>query len=517
MKFTNNLLANVALVSLSLVFGAGVLFAVNADTTQTYYLDTDGDGYGDSAVSIASTTSPSGYVLDSSDCDDNDSSIHPEADELCDGVDNNCSGDIDDEGVQTAYYYDFDADGFGEIGTSTLACSAPSIDYVEVSGDCDDMASSTNPNATEICDGVDQNCDGSVDEGVTTTYYLDDDADGYGFTASTTESCAAPVGYASLNDDCNDDDMDVYPGATEIYNSIDDDCDSDVDEGFVDRTFYIDEDGDGYGSDASTSIAMEAPEGFVENNIDCNDNDSSIYPNAGEVCDGIDNDCDSLIDENVKSTFYYDGDGDGYGIDTNIILACVAENNYVANDGDCDNNNNTVYPGASELDDDIDNNCNEIVDEVFNTYYVDNDGDGYGNALSFVEAFDTPIGYVDNDDDCDDNNDTVYPGATELDDNIDNDCDGRIDEGVNNNDNDCNCDCDGDGDCDNDGDGYSYQYQHQNHNGEYEGEDNGYKNHGQYVSEMAHLTNSLKKSGKMSGQEKGSIMSSLNKSRGKTR
>jgi len=502
MKFKNNFLANVVFVSLGLIFGAGLLMAVNADTTQTYYQDLDGDGYGNTEISISSTTQPVGYVLLDGDCDETSATTNPGEVEVCDGIDNNCDGNFD-EGVTTTFYFDGDFDGYGLTASSTKTCEAPN-GYVELDGDCDDNATSTHPNADESCNLVDDDCDGQIDEGVTITYYLDNDGDGYGWTASTTESCGLPVGYAELNNDCNDDNDLVYPTATEIYNLIDDNCDGYIDENFIERTFYIDEDGDGYGTNASTTIAIEAPEGFVANNIDCDDGNNNIHPDADETCDGFDNDCNGSIDEGVEVTFYYDGDNDGFGINTDTIISCVAEGDYVEEDGDCDDDNNTVYPGANELNDDIDNNCDGNIDEELNTYYIDEDEDGYGSNDDVVQAETAPNGYVENNNDCDDNNNLVYPGATELDDNLDNNCDGLIDEELDDDDCDCNCDCN-----------YSYNHQYQNHHGNYNEEDQNFKNYGQYVSYMAHFRNSLKKIGKIVDREEKYLDKFLDKKKGK--
>lgn len=103
---------------------------------------------------------------------------------------------------------DFDSDGF-----------------TRVEGDCNDNNSSVNPNAQEICDGVDNNCDEQIDEGLKTTFYEDADGDGYGNPYVTTNACSQPSGYVANNTDCNDTNAAVNPGATEIKkNGIDDDC-----------------------------------------------------------------------------------------------------------------------------------------------------------------------------------------------------------------------------------------------------------------------------------------------------
>src|SRR5205809_5286614 len=114
-------------------------------------------------------------------------------------------------------------------------------------------------------------------------------------------------------------------------------------------TFYRDADGDGFG-DASNSIqACTAPSGYVVGYTDCDDDDNTVYPGATEICDGKDNDCNGTIDENTKTTFYRDADGDGFGDASNSIQTCAAPAGYVADNTDCDDNDNTVYPGATEI------------------------------------------------------------------------------------------------------------------------------------------------------------------------
>lgn len=131
-------------------------------TTYTYYADQDNDGFGNSAIQVEACLKPDGYVTNSSDCNDNDPNIFPGAQELCDGIDNNCGGGID-EGVTSTFYLDNDGDYFGST-TSIQACFAPS-GYVSNNLDCNDNNANINPDAIETCDGLDNNCVGGVDEG----------------------------------------------------------------------------------------------------------------------------------------------------------------------------------------------------------------------------------------------------------------------------------------------------------------------------------------------------------------
>ncbi|MBK9402334.1 MAG: T9SS type A sorting domain-containing protein [Bacteroidetes bacterium] len=177
------------------------------------------------------------------------------------------------------YYADADNDTYGNAGVSILSCEASApAGYSADATDCDDTNPSINPGATELCNSIDDNCNGSTDEGF--------DVDNDGFT-----SCGG---------DCNDNDPSVYPGATEVCNGVDDDCNLLVDDGLTFITYFADADSDTYGDASSTvSTCNGAPAGYVSDNTDCDDNNAAVNPAATEICNLLDDDCDGLTDENI--------------------------------------------------------------------------------------------------------------------------------------------------------------------------------------------------------------------------
>ena len=140
------------------------------------------------------------------DCDDLDPSRNPDATELCDGVDNDCDGvtDEDDAADAELWHLDQDGDGFGDAASSRWACELPK-GYAADSTDCDDLEPSKNPGATELCDGLDNDCDGVTDEddaADTPTWSLDGDNDGFGGGSAAVVACEAPGGYGLGVADC---------------------------------------------------------------------------------------------------------------------------------------------------------------------------------------------------------------------------------------------------------------------------------------------------------------------------
>jgi hypothetical protein len=349
---------------------------INPETI--WYIDNDHDGYHNASVAYAPSCTPpfpnfNSRTTKGPDCNDNDPAIN----------------------LETIWILDADRDDY-YTGDPVTQCTLPGPGYImkvaQHQGDCNDNDPAINPGTTWFLDfdgdgyhnpatigfpsctppgpnyklttrGPDCNDnDGAVHAPV--QYYVDSDKDGYGSTATAMLcSSVAPVGYSTNNTDCNDNNNAIHPGATEVCDGIDNDCDGLVDEG-VKSTFYRDADGDGYGNPLVTTQACVAPTGYVSNNTDCSDNIIAIHPGATEVCDGIDNDCDGLVDEGVKSTFYKDADGDGYGNPVVTTQACAAPTGYVANNTDCSDNDPSINPGAVEVcGNKKDDNCNGVVDE----------------------------------------------------------------------------------------------------------------------------------------------------------
>ena len=424
--------------------------------------DYDEDGAGD----VCDLDDDNDGEKDATDCDDFDAQVNHEAAEVCDGKDNDCDNNLDEElGTITC--------GLGECEHSVPACAA-GMDNV-----CDPLEGA----ADETCDGLDNNCDGESDEGLgETTCGLgncehtvpdclngqsqqcdplegmtdevcdgadnncDGEADdGLGETTCGLGNCEHTVPNC-LNG--NQQQCDPLEGmADEVCDGTDNDCNGSVDDGFLDtdnngEADCIDEDDDGDG----------APD--LE---DCAPLDPDIHPGAQEICDDADNDCDEVADpeDAVGCDLYYvDSDADGYGEESTGKCLCGPEDQHIQSmGGDCDDANDLVKPGADEqcngLDDDCDGQGDPPDTPGCQPWYLDSDGDGAGIPPGIClcgpeDDHDSPSS-----DDCDDSNETAYPGAEEVCDGADNNCDQAVDEGFLDTDGDTTADCvddDDDGD-----------------------------------------------------------------------
>jgi len=348
--------------------------------------------------------------------------------EVCDGVDNDCDGDADN-GVLVTYHRDEDGDGFGVDGATTGACSPPAGWAANVL-DCDDTNPSVSPVGTEVCDGTtDENCNGLVDEGLRHAYYRDADGDGFGDATARMDACFRPDGYALAPTDCDDTTAGVSPAAPERCDGVDNDCSGAADEGCsctngTHRPCGAD---DGSGGIVMTGACAAGEQlctaGLWSTCV------GAISP-ATEVCNGVDDDCDGLVDEGVKTPFYRDADGDGFGTAASHVNACAAPAGHVRSGTDCNDGAAAVNPAATESCDGMDNDCDGAVDEGVKTpFYRDADGDGFGRAAGSVLACTPASGYVRVAADCNDTASGVHPGAVDICDGVDNDCSGTADVG----------------------------------------------------------------------------------------
>ena len=265
------------------------------------YVDGDADGYG-TGDAISPCPGTTGYASLAGDCDDGDGMIRPGAMETCDEVDNDCDS-MTDETVSQTWYPNTDGDAYGDENAPMQACSQPGAMWTMAGGDCDDGNASIHPDGTEICDeDDDEDCDGNVDEMVSTTYYADTDGDTYGDPMSSVQACSQPADYVTNTDDCDDTEATAYTGATDICDGINNDCDGSFEEDAPTSTWYLDMDGDGYAPmGADSLVRCSQPTDYVDQLGDCNDDDINVFPGATEVCNGISDDCDTPIDETANA------------------------------------------------------------------------------------------------------------------------------------------------------------------------------------------------------------------------
>ncbi|WP_420461393.1 PKD domain-containing protein [Neolewinella sp.] len=404
-------------------------------TTQTYYADSDGDGFGDPASSTQLCAAQDGFVTDNTDCDDTNAAVNPGAEEICDGIDNDCDGQID-EGLN--------------CGTDPLAirinAGGPALTYQGnfFAADGSFAGGKTYANTAAT---------------VPTLYKTERSAD-----APFTFAYNVPVEYGNYL---------VRLHFAEIYHG----ANGGGTGGAGKRIFDVSLEGqlvlDNFDINAAVGAQTATVREFV---VSVTDGQVNLFFDASAAAGGVnqpkvsaleilfdseivvdtdndgvpddDDNCPTVPNSNqVVPTFYADQDGDGLGDVNDAVQACEAPQGYVANAGDnCPtvaNPNQTDTDGdeqgdACDTDDDGDgvpdvNDCAPLDASIgaAQTYYADADGDGFGNPNSSTQLCAPAAGFVTNAADCNDANAAVNPNATEVCDGIDNNCDGRVDEGLN--------------------------------------------------------------------------------------
>ncbi len=419
--------------------------AGNQGAAITFWLDHDGDSYGDPRYDLTACAQPPGTSHRAGDCDDTRASSHPEAQERCNQRDDDCDGQTDEDDAVDAVRWlaDRDEDGWPDTSTERVGCrTGPNWIQPGADPDCDDGDPAVHPGASEICNGIDDDCDGLVDGDDAADllmWYRDADGDGFGDAATARSSCEPASGWIEPGAwaDCDDGDPAVHPQATELCNGVDDDCDGVVDEEDAPDAvpWYVDNDGDRFGDPARSVLSCDPPPGYVSSPGDCDDLRAETHLGAEELCNGLDDDCDGVVDEDDATdagTWFADADGDRFGDPDAPRRACELPPGHSATGGDCDDTRASVHPESTEVCNGIDDDCDVAVDEsdaddAF-TWYLDADLDGWGDRNNRIDACYQPTGYVSPRGDCDDADPGVHPGASERADGKDNDCDGAIDD-----------------------------------------------------------------------------------------
>lgn len=370
--------------------------------------DIDGDGHAD----ITCVDGDNRALGD--DCDDSDGMRFPGNVETCDADhhDEDCN-------PETRGDRDQDGDGFEDALCCNRASDAENAALV-CGDDCDDLKFGVNTEASESCDGLDNDCDGETDEEVVRALYPDADRDGHGDGSATpVMACAGTPGLSRFSDDCDDDDPTRHAAQVEFCDTVDNDCDGTVDETPTAVSWYLDNDGDGFGDPRDSQESCTEISGRSILNTDCDDNNAMVSPRAAELCDGIDNDCSGAADFKIGVNDLEDDDHDG------------AADAQCTGGTDCDDRDPNTSQGAAEICDGLDNDCDDAIDEnaPSTVWYVDRDRDGFGDSRAPASAACFPIpGRTARPGDCDDMDGVTFPRALERCDMIDNDCDREVDE-----------------------------------------------------------------------------------------
>ena len=358
--------------------------------------------------------------LDGADCQPLNKAVFPGAIEACDLIDSNCDTSYVDG------FPNFDADAEPDC-TDADDDNDGSLD----TPDCNDADKTIFPGATELCDGIDSNCNSSLVDA-----FLDSDAD---LAPDCTDLDDDNDTEPDVND-CAPLNASVNHAATETCNSVDDDCSGVIDDSYAQgaKTWYLDDDKDGYGLTGSSVIACASPVGYAGKGADCDDTRAATNPVGVETCDQGDEDCDGGDGDNDPDgppvdaqSWYFDGDSDTYGDLANATIACVQPDLYTDEFSaiDCDDTNSEANPAMQEVcNNGVDDNCDGTVDDDAGDlpWWPDVDGDGFGdaNTASVVDCAPPGTGFVTNGDDCDDTSEDVNPDQLEQAGNgRDDDCD----------------------------------------------------------------------------------------------